>query len=384
MIVAGQRVESLNCGWVVALEDSELGRGVRVKAQFEDTGNVKNILTPAFVTGNMRDTAAEIVVGSLLKSTHDGNFEILKIQSSRSVIVKFLNTGNIVGGLQKDAVICGYVKDQVLQDKIQAKLRREQEAVSQAYQDRCDKAEDERIRLAKVARGRRELTAIRKSEREKQLADYYANKAARDVELRENALKALYAIEAALHKGENPNDVNVDFKDRGGNWVLHFGYDNKFYHTRLGRYHNNMTQRIGRGDAYGDVTVCKDFLDAQKFCDWAVQQPGWGCGYSLEKDLLIAGNREYSPEACCFVPHSINSAIIQKQCKTVVTRGHKGWAVKFMKNYMKIFLGVYPTQDEATSAYKKYLKYFANQLAKTYQNSISGRAYEALLSWQPA
>lgn len=382
MIVAGQRVESLNCGWVVALEDAPVKRGTYVPVKFENTGNVKNVLTPGFATGNMRDTDAPFAEGDVLKSTTDGNFKILKIQGSRNITVQFFDTGNIVEGLQKDAAICGYVKDQVLKEDIQHTNYLEQVAREQARYAAQERAEEAKRLQAERRKAWRESVAKNRADKEKRIKDYLDNKVARDAELRQNALKAVTDLDSVSLKGENPNDVNVDFKDRDGNWVLHFGWKDKFYHTRLGRYYNNMTQRAGKNNGYEDVTVSDDFLDAQKFCDWAVQQPGWGEGYCLEKDLLVVGNRHYSPETCCFVPHVVNTAIIHKTGKSVATEKADGWHVKLMKNYLNIFLGVYPSKGAALRAYAEYREEYVKKLAEFFQNKISDRAYQALLSWK--
>lgn len=375
MIVAGQRVESLNCGWVVALEDAPVARGGYVRAKFEGTGCEKPVMTTAFITGNLRDTNHALNVGDILRSTADGNFEILKIENASNVVARFFNTGNIVKCLQKNAVICGYVKDQVLKEDKQYEVYMAQET-----RERSRYGAEEAKRLQAEQRAAWKLcVAAKKVIKTQKVKDYWDNKVARDIELRENAIKALDVCE--VDKGENQNDINIDFKDRDGKWVLNFGWQDKFYHTRLGRYYNNMSQRVGK-NGYADVTASEDFADAQKFCDWAVQQPGWGMGYCLEKDLLGGKSRHYSAENCCFVPHIVNTSIVFKEGKTVVVNKPDGWHVKFMKNYLNIFLGAYPCHGSALSAYHKYRENYVKNLAEIYKNKISERAYEALLCWK--
>lgn len=55
---------------------------------------------------------------------------------------------------------------------------------------------------------------------------------------------------------------------------------------------------------YSDCSVCEDWLFFSNFAEWFDKHhvEGW----ELDKDILVSGNRTYSPETCCFVPHEIN------------------------------------------------------------------------------
>lgn len=58
----------------------------------------------------------------------------------------------------------------------------------------------------------------------------------------------------------------------------------------------------GRG-----VTVCDDWLEFQKFAKWYETNyvPGW----KIDKDLIIPGNKVYSPDGCCLLPEKIHQFI---------------------------------------------------------------------------
>ena len=56
---------------------------------------------------------------------------------------------------------------------------------------------------------------------------------------------------------------------------------------------------------YSDVTVCKDWHSFRVFRAWWLDN--YREGFSLDKDLLIPGNREYGPDACIYVPRWLNS-----------------------------------------------------------------------------
>lgn len=66
-----------------------------------------------------------------------------------------------------------------------------------------------------------------------------------------------------------------------------------------------------RNPTYADVVVCKEWQRFSVFSDW-MQNQKWedgGMKLQLEKDILVAGNREYSPSSCVFVPAFVNTVI---------------------------------------------------------------------------
>lgn len=61
---------------------------------------------------------------------------------------------------------------------------------------------------------------------------------------------------------------------------------------------------------YEDVTVCGEWLTFSNFKRWMEKQD-WEGNY-LDKDLLIPGNKVYSPEACIFVSRQVNTFLIER------------------------------------------------------------------------
>lgn len=59
--------------------------------------------------------------------------------------------------------------------------------------------------------------------------------------------------------------------------------------------------------SYVDVKCCDEWLSFSNFREWAITQK-WK-GRVLDKDLLVYGNKIYSPETCLFIDQRINSFI---------------------------------------------------------------------------
>ena len=61
---------------------------------------------------------------------------------------------------------------------------------------------------------------------------------------------------------------------------------------------------------YVGVTVCEEWHSFSAFRAWwlANYQEGWQC----DKDLLVVGNKEYSPDACIYIPSWLNKFTIDR------------------------------------------------------------------------
>lgn len=142
----------------------------------------------------------------------------------------------------------------------------------------------------------------------------------------------------------------------------------------------------GKNPTYADCSVCDEWLTYSNFKRWFDES--YVEGYDMDKDILIKGNKVYSPETCCFAPHSINSLLIN--CKRnrgkyplgVSKSGNKYHA--YMRKYMKyIKIGSYPTPEEAFQAYKTAKEAYIKEVATAYYNDgkITQRVYDALMKW---
>lgn len=69
---------------------------------------------------------------------------------------------------------------------------------------------------------------------------------------------------------------------------------------------------------YSDCSVCDEWLHLSNFIEWFENpENGYREGYHLDKDILVKGNRVYSPTTCCFVPHYINHLFRKSKDRTV-------------------------------------------------------------------
>lgn len=81
---------------------------------------------------------------------------------------------------------------------------------------------------------------------------------------------------------------------------------------------------------YIGCTVCDEWLTFSNFRSWMEKQD-WQ-GKSLDKDLLVKGNKVYSPETCVFVDHMTNSFTVE----LFATRGDYPLGVRLHKRSGKL------------------------------------------------
>lgn len=75
--------------------------------------------------------------------------------------------------------------------------------------------------------------------------------------------------------------------------------------SMIERSHSKKAQQ--KRPSLKDNDVCIDWKYFSNFKSW-MQTQQWE-GMHLDKDILIVGNKRYSPETCCFVPNYINQLV---------------------------------------------------------------------------
>ena len=66
--------------------------------------------------------------------------------------------------------------------------------------------------------------------------------------------------------------------------------------------------------AYAECSVDDRFLSLGQFYNWCLDQKGFiNKGWALDKDILVKGNKIYSPDTCCFVPQEVNNLFVKNK-----------------------------------------------------------------------
>lgn len=148
---------------------------------------------------------------------------------------------------------------------------------------------------------------------------------------------------------------------------------------------------------YIDCYVCDEWLNFQNFAKWH-EDNYYVVGnerMSLDKDILVKGNKLYSPSTCIFVPQRINSKFV----KCDKQRGNLPIGVSFNKSKNKYcscckvyneetnksktkHLGDYDTIDDAFLVYKNFKENSIKELAEKYKDVIPKELYEAMMSYE--
>lgn len=88
----------------------------------------------------------------------------------------------------------------------------------------------------------------------------------------------------------------------------------KFYGkwtSMLERVH--VVEEVDKRASYRGCTIETSWYNFANFYSWAKQQKGaLNSRWQLDKDIIVKGNKHYSPDTCCFVPSQINSLFTKR------------------------------------------------------------------------
>ena len=168
--------------------------------------------------------------------------------------------------------------------------------------------------------------------------------------------------------------------------------NNKMYECWRGilrRVHDK--QMLDRCPTYRDVTICEEWYNFQNFAKWYEENyyEVEGQMMHLDKDILVRGNRIYSPDTCIFVPRDINVVVItynKKKSKLPVgvsmCSDNIGYVATCNNDSGNHYLGYFKTVYEASNTYKEHKRKTVIKMAEKYKGKIPVKLYEALLEFE--
>ena len=182
-------------------------------------------------------------------------------------------------------------------------------------------------------------------------------------------------------------------------------YEKRYYNIGYigeGKYDGNECKRVhawismlqrcydpyflNKYPTYRDCIVCEEWHNFQNFAKW-YDENYYEIGeeiMSLDKDILVKGNKIYSPETCVFVSQRINTLIIKGD--DIKTTYHKDGRNKIYSATIRIegkrFSKGFFTLKEAKLFYKQFKENYIKRVADEYKNLIPEKLYEAMYEFK--
>lgn len=145
---------------------------------------------------------------------------------------------------------------------------------------------------------------------------------------------------------------------------------------------------------YKDCTVCEQWFCYENFESWFDENyysiPG--CRMDLDKDILVKGNKVYSPETCVIVPSEINVLFIRGESKRNLSLGvvftenkkrYESYVYRYVNGvHKRLNLGRYDSVEEAFSKYKEAKETYIKEVADKYKKYIPKKLYDKMYEYK--
>lgn len=184
-----------------------------------------------------------------------------------------------------------------------------------------------------------------------------------------------------------PTNIGGESTKEYESWrgMLRRCYDEKFKKTEL---------------TYKEAICCDEWLLFENFYEWLHSQfnfDKWydNDGWAIDKDILVKGNKKYSPEVCCLVPQNVNSLFVKRDnyrgdlplgislnTGGNITRPYE--ASVFTSNKRK-YIGIYETPEKGFYlGYKPEKETIIKQVAQEEysKGNITKQCYEAMMNYE--
>ncbi len=142
-----------------------------------------------------------------------------------------------------------------------------------------------------------------------------------------------------------------------------------------------------KNPTYKDVSCCEEWRYYSNFEKWHNKSYYKVDNETmcLDKDILVKGNKIYSPDTCIYVPHTINMLFVNNK-RNNLPKGihifHGRYKTQIGINGKRVYLGTYDTIEEAFEIYKQNKEKYIKEVADAYKDKIPKKLYDAMYRWE--
>lgn len=163
---------------------------------------------------------------------------------------------------------------------------------------------------------------------------------------------------------------------------IHYAQYSVWY-ALLERCYKEATRK--KYPSYEGCTVCEEWLNFQNFSQWYydnIYDSGDGGRMHIDKDILVKGNRIYSPDTCIMVPQRINMIFMNKTNKWNLPSGIRmSKTGKYITSYNGKHLGTIDRLEDAIYAHGTEKRRCIKEIVEEYEDKLPQKVREALLAW---
>lgn len=148
---------------------------------------------------------------------------------------------------------------------------------------------------------------------------------------------------------------------------------------------------------YQDIKCCDEWLLYENFYEWLHKQENFHKWlthekWEIDKDILVKGNKTYSPKTCVLVPHNVNCLFLKcNAARNNLPIGIEKVKDKFavycnnsFENSRKKHIGTFSDKETAFKAYKGYKENLIKQVAQDEykKGNITFKCYKAMMDYE--
>lgn len=176
------------------------------------------------------------------------------------------------------------------------------------------------------------------------------------------------------------------------------GKYNTVEHRKIYSYWSSMINRCYLNNIsdytkviYKDIAVCEEWMNFQNFAKWHEDNYYEIDGHimNLDKDILVKGNKVYSPDTCRYVPHRINTLFINGKRNrgkypvgVYYDKERNRFRVNININGKHKKLGRFKTPIDAFNKYKEEKEKLIKSVADEFKEYIPSEIYDAMYKWE--